>query len=223
MFGPNIVRAWFDIFFRYALERLGDERRHLINKNWTFRYYNRSLEYIATLDESMPLSARENLEQFLLFYPKVGDLLAAHDRGVNALLSACSAFDDAIVRYPRFQKVFESVAAEAPATLGSDFSSHFGALSNAEDFAGLIAEYLVNNFVDLPSYYATSRLWNRYRSCFEESIATPKLEPFRLKTESAGLELAESIDKLLSSLKSTRSKLSLEFDLPFATETASAR
>ena len=92
-----------------------------------------------------------------------------------------------------------------------------------EDFAGIIAEYLVNNFEDLPNYYATSRLWNRYRTRFAEAIATTELEPFRLNAETAGRELLEAVDKLSNFLKSNRSKLSLEFDVPFATETASAR
>ena len=222
-YGPNIVRAWFDTFFQYALERLASERTLLVDRKWTFRFYNRSLEYIATLGEHMPLSARENLEQFLSFYPAVEGLLAAHDRGVGRLLEACTAFHDAIIRHPRFQGVFESVAAEAPAALGADFSSHFGALSSMEDFAGIIAEYLVNNFEDLPNYYATSRLWNRYRTRFAEAIATTELEPFRLNAETAGRELLEAVDKLSNFLKSNRSKLSLEFDVPFATETASAR
>ena len=222
-YGPNIVRAWFDTFFQYALERLASERTLLVDRKWTFRFYNRSLEYIATLGEHMPLSARENLEQFLSFYPAVEGLLAAHDRGVGRLLEACTTFHDAIIRDPRFQEVFESVAAEAPAALGADFSSHFGALSGMADFAGIIAEYLVNNFGDLPSYYATSRLWNRYRDRFAEAIASAEMEPFRLNTQAAGRELVETIDRLVDNLKLIRSELSLKFDVPLAPEITSAR
>jgi len=222
-YGPNIVRAWFDTFFQYALERLARERTLLVDRKWTFRFDSRSLEYIATLGKHMPLSARENLEQFLTFYPEVEGLLAAHDRGVERLLEACTVFHDAIIRDPRFQMAFETVAAEAPAALGADFSSHFGALSSMTDFASIIAVYLVNNFGDLPSYWATSRLWNRYRARVAEAVATAAMEPFRLSTEAAGLELMEAIDRLLDTLKSIRSELSLKFDVPLAPETASAR
>src|SRR5580698_567302 len=78
-YGPNIVRAWFDTVFQYVLGRLESERGLLLRRNWTFRFYNRSLEYIVTLGDHMPVGVRENLEQFASFFPDIGELLKAHD------------------------------------------------------------------------------------------------------------------------------------------------
>jgi len=221
-YGPNIVRAWFDTVFQYVLGRLASERGYLVRRNWTYRFYNQALEYITTLGDHMPTSARENLEQFVFFFPKVNDLLEDHDRKVGELTAACAAFHQAIVRDPRFQAAFAGIETEARAEYGAEFSSHFGAFSDSSDFAGILAEYLVNNLGDLPSYYATSRLWNRFRDRFAEAMASPDIERHRLETEKIGQELLNASDNLIGTFKAIRSDLSLELDVPFATETASA-
>jgi hypothetical protein len=221
-YGPNIVRAWFDTVFQYVLGRLASQRGYLLRRNWTFRFYNRRLEYIATLGDHMPMSARENLEQFASFFPEVSDFLEAHDRKVGDLTAACATFHEAILRDPRFQEVFDGIERDAPAEFGAEFSSNFGALSDRADFAGALAEYLVDNFADLPGYYATSRLWNRFRDRFVPVMASPEIESRRLETEETGRDLLEASEKLIGLLKAKRSELSLEFDVPYATETTSA-
>jgi hypothetical protein len=119
--------------------------------------------------------------------------------------------------------VFDSVEADAPTTLGTEFSSHFGAYSAREDFAGILAEYLVNNISNLPDHYSTSRLWNTFCDRFIPVVAMPELAPCRQATESAGQDLFDIVARLTRELKQTRSELSLEFDVPFVAEITSAR
>jgi hypothetical protein len=221
-YGPNIVRAWFDTVFRYVLERLASERSYLARHNWTYRFYKRTLDCVESLGEHMPIGARENLEQFASFFPEVNDLLEAHDRKVSELSAVCAAFHDAIMGDPGFQEVFAGIETEAPAVLGAEFSSHFGAFSDRADFAGVLAELLVNNVGRLPGYYATARLWNRFGDRFAPVMASPDIESRRLETEKTGQELLEASDKLITIFKARRSELSQEFDVPYATEIASA-
>ena len=170
----------------------------------------------------MPASARANLEQFASFFPEVNGLLEEHDRKVGELTAACAAFHEAIVRDSRFQEVFTDVEKEAQTELGVEFSSHFGAFSDRSDFSRILAEYLVNNFGELPSYYATSRLWNRFRDRFAPVMGAQDLVSRRRETETCGRELLEAGDSLSRSFKAIRSDLSLQFDVPFAIEIASA-
>jgi len=220
-YGPNIVRAWFDTVFQYILGRLESERGYLVRHNWSYRFYKRTLDYIASIGEHMPASARANFEQFASFFPEVNGLLEEHDRKVGELTAACASFHEAIVRDPGFRAIFADVEAEAQAEFGVEFSSHFGAFSDSSDFAGILAEYLVNGLGELPSYYATSRLWNRFRGRFAPVTASPELEAHRLATETCGRELLEASDRLMHTFKAIRSDLSLEFDVPPAIETAS--
>lgn len=221
-YGPNIVRAWFDTVFQYVLGRLESERGHLLRRNWTFRFYKQALEYMACILEHMPATTSANLEQFASFFPEVNDLLVEHDRRLGALNAACVSFHEAIIHDPRFREVFADVETQAAAEFGVEFSSHFGAFSNREDFAGILAEHLVNNVGDLPNYYATARLWNKFRDRFAPVMASPELEACREETEICGRDLLEAGDRLTDMLKTVRADLSLEFDVPFATETASA-
>jgi hypothetical protein len=53
-------------------------------------------------------------------------------------------------------------------------------------------------------------------------MASPEIESRRLETEETGRDLLEASEKLIGLLKAKRSELSLEFDVPYATETTSA-
>ena len=66
-YGPNIVRAWFDTVFRFALKGLDSERGFLARKNWTYRFQPPSLEYLGPVREHLP-GAWDNLEQFVFFF-----------------------------------------------------------------------------------------------------------------------------------------------------------
>jgi hypothetical protein len=68
-YGPNIVRAWFDTVVQHILSGLEMEKRFLLQRNWTFRHYSRTLEYIAPVGKYVPGGALENLEQFVSFLP----------------------------------------------------------------------------------------------------------------------------------------------------------
>src|SRR5438094_701510 len=112
-YGPNIVRAWFDSVFHYALRGLENERGFLVRRNWTFRFSNRALEYFGPIEEHLP-GARENLEQFVSFFPAVGARMNEHDDRERQLEQSCNEYFEAIVESPQFGNAFDSVAAEAP-------------------------------------------------------------------------------------------------------------
>jgi hypothetical protein len=221
-YGPNIVRAWFDTVFHYAVRGLERERGFLERRNWTYRFHLDGLEYLAPLAEHLPGSARENLEQLLSFFPDINVLIGDHDRETARLARACVEFHAAILASPLFDEVFDSVEAEAPAVLGGEFSSHFGAFSTQEQFRGLLAEYLVNNVRENPGYYTTARLWKQYHERFFSALDEPGLAPLRQAADECGQALVEAVAGLAGELKVIRSKLSLDFDVPIAVEITSA-
>jgi hypothetical protein len=221
-YGPNIVRAWFDTVFQYALRGLEAERNLLVHRSWTFRFRKRAFEYLAPLAEHLPSEARENLEQFQSFFPEVATRIDAHDNRERQLETSCNAYLDALLKSPDFQQVFHSVAKEAPRTLGREFSSYFGAYSEG-DSMGVLAEYVVNNVETLASHYSTAEVWNHYRGRFLEVASTPALTTFREEVEKSSDAMLKAVDNLTASLKTTRSELSLEFDVPYVAEVNSVR
>ena len=221
-YGPNIVRAWFDTVFHYAIRGLEQERRFLERRDWTYRFHLGSLEYLAPLAEHLPGSARENLDQILLFFPALNALIGDHDRQTERLARECVEFHAAIVASPRFDEVFDSVEAETPAALGGEFGSHFGGLSTKEQFKGRVAEYLVNNVRENPDFYSTARLWNQFHERFFSVLNEPGLASRRYATDECGQALLEAVVSLAGALKTIRSELSLEFDVPIVAEVTSS-
>jgi hypothetical protein len=221
-YGPNIVRAWFDTVFHYAVRGLEEERSFLERRDWTYRFHLDALEYLAPLAEHLPGSARENLEQLLSFFPDIGVLIGDHDRQTARLARACVELHAAILASPRFEAVFDSVEAEAPATLGGELGSHFGGLSTREQFRGLLADYLVNNIRENPGFYSTARLWKRFHERFFAVLDEPGLASHRQTADERGQALLEAVIRLTGALKETRSDLSLKFDVPIAVQITSA-
>jgi hypothetical protein len=220
-YGPNIVRAWFDTVFHYALRALDNERDFLTKHDWTFQFNNRSLEHLGPFVEHVP--APENLDQFVSFFPEATLLIDLHDARERQLEQDCNSYYQAILDSPGMERVFQSVALEAPETLNREFRSHFGAYSSEMDFKGILAELLVNNVVALPNYYSTAQLWNRYRENFLEILSDPNLAVLAERTERSGEAMLKAVDDLASFLKQTRSELSLEFDVPPVAELNSVR
>lgn len=222
-YGPNIVRAWFDTVFHYVLSGLEMEKRFLVRRNWTFRHYSRTLEYVAAVGKHVPAGALENFEQFISFFPEEDTLVRRHDESVQRLQDRCLAYADAIAQNAHFLTTFRRVEAESPQVLNRQFKEHFGAYSSEEDFKRILAEYLVNNFDSLADIYSTAALWNRYRGDLLSAVATTELMPLREATDQAGRNVVEATDELIASLKKIRNELSLEFDVPFVAELSSVR
>jgi hypothetical protein len=157
----------------------------------------------------------------LSFFPDIGVLIGDHDRETARLARACAEFHAAILASPLFAKVFESAETEAPAALGGEFGSHFGAFSTKEQFRGLLAEYLVNNIRENPGFYSTARLWKRFHERFFSILDEPGLASHRQTADECGQALLGAVVKLADAFKEKRSDLSLKFDVPIAVEMTS--
>ena len=199
------------------------ERGFLAEYNWTFRFHTLTLEYLGPLAEHLPAEARENLEQFVSFFPQVEAKISDHDTCERQLELDCRAYFTGILESGIFQQVFESVAAESPRVLGREFSSFLGAYSSPADFKGILAEYLISNVERLPSYYSAAELWNRYRDRFLPVVDAPDLGNLQVAVERAGHSMLGAVDELTSLLKETRSKLSLRFDVAYVAELKDVR
>ena len=166
--------------------------------------------------EFLPTGARDNLEQFVDFFPQVAAKTEEHDTSQRLLEERCREYFTAIVEHPDFIKAFDSVASEAPQALEKAYSSKV-------DQMGVLAEYMINNVETLPNYYSTEELWNHYRDRFVKVLLAPEITSRRELTEQAGSSMLDAVDQVTALLKATRSELSLQFDLPIVGELSSVR
>lgn len=220
--GPNIVRSWFDNVFRDLLHGLSAKSLALERRRWGWRFRPPRLEYVAYARDYLTAEAVDVFEQFLSFHPDVHRLVAAHDEAVHRLFDACQSFHEALTRSAELRDLYTRIAKECRQTLGDDISSFFGAYHSEQDFLGLLAEYITNHFGELPSYYATSRLWNHYLADFDELRTVPHLAKYDLAVQQAASALTKANKTLDAALRKVRSELSLESDVPFVAEVSHA-
>ncbi len=216
IYGPNIVRAWFDTVINPLLRGLSRERQFLEKRNWTYRVHTGRLEEIDGIYRLLPMDAPENLVQLGEFFPDTLRFVKAHDAQVDQLRTSCRECAKAIRESQLFQRQFSAMAAKA----GDDLSSHFGAYSSLDDRESLIAEHIVNNRGPLPDHYATHQLWNEYRERFAKVSKDGAVAKAQGHCKDAGDALLKTIDDFLIFLKTTRSRLSLEKDVPIVVEPA---
>lgn len=222
-YGPNIVRAWFDTVFQYALAGLENERVFLHRRNWTFRSSSEDLEYLCAAAMLVPAAARENLDQLVTFFPEIAREISRHDACELRLAEDCRRLYKSILECSAFGKIFHRVARESVHETGRNFKDHFGAHALDSDFKGILAEYLVNNIEDLPGYYSTALLWSHYRGGFIAVLALPEVAPRYHALEDSGRAMRDAVETLEATLRQIRAQLSLEFDVPYVTELSSVR
>jgi hypothetical protein len=211
--GPQIVRAWFDTVINPLLSWLGREQELLAAKNWTWRFKPAGLEAIRHLIAYV--DARPNWEQFEQLYPDMARIAGVHDRKVEALAQECERLHRALAANADYLDLFGRItSAESLRELGQDRQDVFGAYPES-DWPDLIAEYIVNSTPELPSYYTTARLWNRYR---EQLLALLGRQPLRGHCDAVrktGEELRRTTGKLRLVLQNIRLDLSLTHDVPY--------
>jgi hypothetical protein len=222
-YGPNIVRAWFDTVFHHLLQGLENERAFLTRGNWTFRWSSMDLEYLCPVAMLVPAAARENLDQLVTFFPEIGNAIEGHNAHEGRLAEDCRSLYEAILASTVFRGIFDSVRLDSEHSTGRDFKEHFGAYSLDSDFRGLLAEYLVNNVEKLPSYYSTAGLWHHYHNRFSAVLETPEVTPQRDALTASGRSMGEAVERLDSTLRRIRARLSLNFDVPYVAELSSVR
>lgn len=208
--GSRRVEAWIYSVINPLIEALKVEKSFLKDKNWTWRYETKSLEFIFPLEKYIDSASLPNFEDFLKANPQIERKRKKHEELRAALSENCQIAFNHLVSLKDFQnKISSSLALyqrEEPT------SEHPRGAVPEKDFHKLIAQYVVNQIKDLPSHYTTSKFWMRFKD---------KLFEFRIgnefeKLDASGRQLEDDDDRLLITLQDLRSALSEEYDVPSA-------
>jgi hypothetical protein len=213
--GPRIARALFDTVCNPLIESLELELALIEKRNWTFSFRPRVLELIRPLNRYVETRAWPNYEQLLQLDPQLSAKISEHDHEVNDLLNAVARVYDVLMTSQEFYDQCESLlTAENVAEIGyPNQQAIFGAYDPA-DYRSLIAQYVINNSGELPSYYSSARFWNHHR---QELLGSLNFRLASKTYESArdhGKRLAEISRDLVDRLKLLRGELSRRFDVP---------
>lgn len=216
-FGPHIVRAWFDTVLNPLLQALSVERECLEKKDWTWRFVPGGLEAIRPVRAHVDVDARDNLEQFLGLHFDTNDLVRVHDNNVTALSDRCGRLQTRLEHSPELLHLYKRVTSPAALSrMGASLEQLFGAYPPS-DHIGLLAQYIVNNTGDLPTYHGAAPLWNKHKAEFLALLDHRFVKADAARTAKAGQILFKGVELLFRQLKDVRLVLSLEADVPYVT------
>lgn len=220
--GERIVRAWFDTVINPLLQKLSWEQMRLETKNWTWRFQFKNLESILPIRQLLPTQMLDNLEQFVSFYPDIKEDVKFHDDQRLKLLVACQNLQRHLEASESLRRMYGTLTSpDSLRELGTRLEDVFGAYRNPEEHISLLAEYILNNTGELPSYYTTSSFWNKYREQFLALLVDPAIGPHNRLTVRAGEHLLKLSKRLTQLLRDTRERLSIEHDMPYVTSSTS--
>lgn len=212
--GPNNVRAWFETVINPLLDALDVESGLLRKKNWTWQFQAGGLESIRHIIVHIALEARPNLELFTQLNPDIAELLEKHDKAVDKLSQACADLQTALESCARLRKLYLTFTSQKLlAAMHRTVADLFGAYPESQHLS-LLAQYIVNNTPDLPDYYYTAPLWNKYGRIFLALLSHASVRSRSKAVNTAGLELLRPVDRLIVVLRTTRLSLSLKYDVP---------
>ncbi len=207
--GRERTKAWIYSVINPLLDGLRIEASFLAKRNWTFRRYDRGLEFIRPSRGFVDYQSLPNWEDFTTSNPHVQERLVRRDERREELRRACEAAFDYLVAIPGFkQKVsdsFDIFAAETPAG-----TTHL-VQPNVKPHE-VIAELVVNNVKELPDHYGLHRFWLRFR----DELMPYRVGPAFEDADQAGLELKKANNDLSGEFMKVRSDLAAEYDIPWA-------
>lgn len=219
--GPNIVRAWFDTVINPVLRGIRYELELIDKKDWTWRFQPGRLEAILRVRDYITVDAQENFDDFLSSHPRISFDVRIHDERVQWLGTQCfQHLQPEIVKALKENKLCEKlIAAESLAKSEEAFEDPFG---GGPKFLReyLLAQYIINNTGELPSYYTGSELWNRHRDELLSVLNEPSVKKAYRGTLDAAAELGKADTKLDRELTEIRERLSRQHDVPFASPRA---
>jgi hypothetical protein len=206
--GRERRKAWIYSVINPLLEGLRIEAAFLGRENWTFRRYNRDLEFIRPVRILIGYKSIPNLDDLTNSKPATQKAIERRDAQRDKLRDACRTAFDALAASPDFQrKVSDALQIVESETPGETSRLIHPAVKAHE----VIAELVVNRG-GIPDHAGTYPFWSRFRSEFM---------PFRVGAEfdaadQAGRELEKCNNDLALELKQLRGALAEQYDIPWA-------
>ena len=208
--GARRVEAWVYTVINPLIEALKVEKSFLKDKNWTWRYYTKNLEFIIPLEKYVDSASFPNFEDFLKANPQMERKRKKHEALREALSENCRIAFSHLLALEAFQDKVKSAlsiyARENPA------EGYPGGAVLEKDFDKIIAQYIINSIKELSDRYSTSKFWSRFRDEFLQFRTGEVFE----RLDACGEQFENEDERLLTTLENLRSNLCGVYDVPAA-------
>ncbi len=208
--GVDRAKSWIYAVINPLIDALKVDKAFLKEKNWTWRYETKRIEFILPLEQYVDSAYHPIFEDFLEANSQMERKRKKREDLRAALSENCRIAFDFLIDLQAFQ---DKVQSSLSAYLSEEPTREHprGAVPEG-DFHKLIAQYVLSQIQELPDHYTTSRFWSRFRNEFLQFRTGEVFE----RLDASGKELEREDDRLLTALKNLRSSLVEEYDIPAA-------
>lgn len=206
--GRERRKAWIYSAINPLLEGLRIEAMFLARENWTFRRYNRELEFIRPVPILVGHASLPNLEDLANSKPDTQKVIERREAQREKLREACRAAFDVLAANSDFQrKVSDALQAREGERPGE--TAQF--VHPAVPFYEVMAESVVNKG-GVPDHAGVYPFWTRFKEEFMRFRTGVEFD----NADHAGRELEKCNSNLSNELTQLRSELAEEYDIPWA-------
>src|SRR5207249_2333500 len=162
--GSRRVEGWVYEVINPVLDTLPTEISFLERGNLTWRFLSRNLEHVRPLEEYLSPQGSHILRDFKSADRSVTQQFHKHDSILDTIVGSANTVYDALIKRDDFQRQVGACLnqfMEGPPRLefpGGEFLR--------DKFPGLVAEHVINNVTQVPSYHTDSLFWERFGTDF---------------------------------------------------------
>jgi len=210
------VEAWIHSVLNPVMESLRREQWLLQSGNLSWRAYSRSFEYLQPIREYVDGSQLPNLEDFLDDPENAGfaERFREHDETLAKLEGANKLFVERLTNWTPFSEAIrEAYQGYVAEPHGRDLAA---STMNPDTLASFVAEYLVNNVVDLQEHYLLYGFWSQNRDRFRSLLKAGTLPNEHESLVHSTSQFSRVSSSLFDELKKHRRHLCVTFDIPAA-------
>ena len=202
--GTRRIEAWIYTVITPIIEALKIEKSFLKDKNWTWRYYTKNLEFILPLEGYVDSASIPNFEDFFNTNLKIERKRKKREDLRAALTENCQIAFKYLTELEDFRDNVKSSL--------SMYGEYPGGAVTEKDFHKLIAQYIINDTKEMPQHYTTSQFWSKFGNEFLEFRTGEKFE----ELDASGKQLEVEDERFLITLENLRSVLCEKYDIPAA-------
>jgi hypothetical protein len=209
--GSLRVAAWIHTVINPLIEALQIERGFLEKHNWTWRYYNNTLEFIKPLRNYLNPPSWPNLDDLLRANPSLNEPLQSHDKLLSQLKDNCQKAFQFLQESIDFQEKVDNLLKQYREEYKE--KGYPGGAGPEGDFSKLVAERIINKIEEMPPYYTDSFFLSLYGKALLSEFRVGKI--FEV-LDASGAQLNLHDQSLIRILEDLRFELCEKYDVPAA-------
>lgn len=213
--GKDIVAAWFVTIINPMIEDLSRQHEYLRERHYTWRFRPAAFEVLGLPAGRIAPEYFPNFEHLTTVYSDILNLVDVHGDRLLELTRACADLQHVLEHSQELDKLFaKATSEEMLREYGKSVEDLFGAYP-LDDHLSYLGQLIINRTGDLPYYYTTHPLWNRFGGEFLSLLAAPGIREYSMKADAAADGLREAGERLMERLKSIRLELAHGYGVPF--------